>query len=377
MLTAKIGEKYIDCFSMGYTKEQLKNWSKKGIIVCPVCNKPYEYCHGRVATPYFRHKDKELCEDLYGEPETEEHIKGKKDLYKWLLTQEDVTDVVLEGWLPETKQRPDIMFKYKNEQYVFEYQCTPIATEFLERHDLYQAAGIKDIWICGIDKFLGQEDRKKTIMKYSIGHYNSTTKDLILYEYQTFYKEVVPRIKQSYGNRRLGYYIGRKLKNYRIVEDFKIKDMCFDELENIRRKREERRENIPIRPRKKDYYLNKQESKAIYKLIKLEEDLEDKLDKLSNKNWTFRYYYTHSKYKTFTYIFAIPNIEDSDYVLKILFDKLSKIKLWEMSESDIENCCNDEYFLKKLLLPMMVKNKNILLSYDFGNKRYLETGGRK
>ena len=96
----------------------------------------YEYCHGQVQTPYFRHKDKAQCPYAYGEPETEEHLQGKMALYHWLLTLPDVSDVVLEAWLPDTHQRPDIMFRQNGQIYVLEYQCTPIATEFFERHDL-------------------------------------------------------------------------------------------------------------------------------------------------------------------------------------------------------------------------------------------------
>jgi len=154
----------------------LKKWSGKNILICPVCGNPYEYCHGMVATPYFRHKEKAECPDKYTEPETKEHIKGKQDLYYWISNQDDVSDVILEGWLPETKQRPDIMFKHNKIQYVIEYQCTPIASEFYERHLLYQAAGIHDIWICGTEKYFFDRARDKTIENHCDCYYNSSLK---------------------------------------------------------------------------------------------------------------------------------------------------------------------------------------------------------
>ena len=73
----------------------LKKWSKKKILLCPVCGKPYEYCHGEVKTPYFRHMDKAECEDKYSESETEEHLNGKRDLYEWVKRQVGVTNAVL------------------------------------------------------------------------------------------------------------------------------------------------------------------------------------------------------------------------------------------------------------------------------------------
>ena len=74
MLKCKIGNQEINCFDDKYSKEQLKIWSKKNILKCPSCGKTFEYCHGKIIPPYFRHKDKVICNDLYGELETKEHI---------------------------------------------------------------------------------------------------------------------------------------------------------------------------------------------------------------------------------------------------------------------------------------------------------------
>lgn len=98
--------------------------------------------------------DKNECEDKYSESETEEHLNGKRDLFEWIKKQNGVVNAVLEGWIPDTKQRPDIMFEYNGQKYVIEYQCSPIATEYVERHELYKASGIIDIWICGTEKYL-------------------------------------------------------------------------------------------------------------------------------------------------------------------------------------------------------------------------------
>ena len=147
ILTCKLGNEIINCYDGTHDKEQLKKWASKKILLCPACDKPYEYCHGKVKTPYFRHMDKTECEDKYSESETEEHLSGKRDLFEWIKKQKGVTNAVLEGWIPETKQRPDIMFEYCGKRYVLEYQCSPIASEYYDRHDLYKSSGIIDIWI--------------------------------------------------------------------------------------------------------------------------------------------------------------------------------------------------------------------------------------
>lgn len=184
ILTCKLGNKIINCYDGTHDKEQLKKWSSKKILLCPVCGKPYEYCHGKVKTPYFRHMDKAECEDKYSESETEEHLNGKRDLFEWIKKQKGVTNAVLEGWIPETKQRPDIMFECNNKKYVIEYQCSPIATEYVERHELYQASGIIDIWILGTDKYLekseiGKTFRMKEIEKHTDIYYDVDGKSII------------------------------------------------------------------------------------------------------------------------------------------------------------------------------------------------------
>ena len=176
MLSCLLNGKRINCIDGEYTRDQLKTWAKKRILICPACEKPYEYCHGKIKIPYFRHMDKMECEDRYSEPETDEHLTGKKDLYEWLKNQPRVTDCELEGWIPGTKQRPDIMFKYNGQQCVLEYQCSPIASEYYERHELYQSAGIQDIWVCGTKKYFqyyhkGSGSKRVNVLETESGLY--------------------------------------------------------------------------------------------------------------------------------------------------------------------------------------------------------------
>lgn len=156
MLVSLMNEKRLISFDNDYNRANIKQFSKENKLTCPICGKTVEYCHGQVKIPYFRHKDKEECFDKYSENETKEHLIGKMDIYNILNNIKDISDLELEGWIAETKQKPDIMFKYKNQQYVIEFQCTPISTEYRERHNLYRENGIKDIWICGTRKYFQQ-----------------------------------------------------------------------------------------------------------------------------------------------------------------------------------------------------------------------------
>ena len=209
-----MGNNLINCYDGKYNKDELKAWTNKNLILCPVCGKPYEYCHGEFKIPYFRHKEKDKCEDIYSEPETEEHIRGKTGLYEWAKRQYGVTDIILEGWIPETHQRPDVMFKYQGKQFVIEYQCTPIASEYVKRHHLYQAAGIADIWILGYDNY--SSSRTKMIENFAIGHFSTYDNDFdfIQCHYKTHGIVVIDDLAQRYekSKDKLDEYLKEKEK---------------------------------------------------------------------------------------------------------------------------------------------------------------------
>lgn len=204
MITAKIGNNTINCYDGKYSKEELKTWASKNIIKCPVCGKDYEYCHGQINTPYFRHKDKFECDYLYSEPETEEHIKGKIALYNWIKSQDGVSNAVLEAWITETKQRPDVMFEYGGQKWVIEFQCNPIATEQIERHKLYKAADIKDIWICGKEKYGTGRKHMEKIMNGMFDYENNTFTEI----YDLLQCDLLP-----YGYVKNSFFRSVKLEN--------------------------------------------------------------------------------------------------------------------------------------------------------------------
>ena len=187
MLTCKVGNSTIN--TIDYEDEQLRKWHRKNILRCPICDNLMYYRNGEIKVAYFAHQPGSDCTDtiLGSEPETEEHRQSIKDIYLFLKKQEGVSNIILERWISETKQRPDISFTYNNEKYVIEMQCSPLATKYLERHRLYQLAGIKDIWILGFDKYKGNLTvdgyfKTKTIERQLI---YDTNQQLIYYNYYT------------------------------------------------------------------------------------------------------------------------------------------------------------------------------------------------
>lgn len=160
----KVGKKVINIFDE--TEETFRKWSKEGKLRCihEGCKTPImRYAHGDYKMPYFSHVDGSGCdfsEDNYGREsgkynaETKrEHSLGQYKIADWIRKIKGVTDLQLEKVIEETNQRADIYFKYNNEEFVIEYQCSPQASKYNERHELYRLNEINDIWIFGTKKY--------------------------------------------------------------------------------------------------------------------------------------------------------------------------------------------------------------------------------
>ena len=163
MLSCIVGTKSVNSFD--YEEVKLREWSNKGILKCPECGEKVLYCKGDYKIPYFRHEIGTSCDggNSYYEPMTEEHIEGIRVLYNRLKEIEGVTNLEVEKYIKNTKQRPDIYFEYENKRYCIEYQCSPISTQYNKRHELYQFEGIEDIWILGTEKYEFNERDKKDV----------------------------------------------------------------------------------------------------------------------------------------------------------------------------------------------------------------------
>ncbi len=130
---------------------------KSAAYSCPSCHRAVYLKTGPVTRPHFAHFQKEAC-DVFSEGETEEHLEGKLQLREWLERQK--VTVEMEAYLPELKQRPDLLVHLGEQKLAIEFQCSsiPIA-KVVERTQGYLMAGYQVVWILG-EKF--RYERKLT-----------------------------------------------------------------------------------------------------------------------------------------------------------------------------------------------------------------------
>lgn len=114
---------------------------------CPECLCEVYIKKGAYKTTHFAHF-KKCSQQRFSEGETLEHLKGKQQLYDYLKKQQE--EVILEPYLPELKQRPDLLWIKSGQKIALEFQCSPISSELLQKRTQgYDEHGIRVIWIVG------------------------------------------------------------------------------------------------------------------------------------------------------------------------------------------------------------------------------------
>ncbi|MCC5895136.1 MAG: hypothetical protein JJU16_06695 [Alkalibacterium sp.] len=114
---------------------------------CPSCRDRVYLKKGQIKIAHFSHRKNSLC-STYSEGESLEHLKGKMELFKQI---ENLNGAVnLEVFIPEIRQRADILFTHNNARIAVEFQCSPISIEEVcARTRGYHSVGIKVLWIAG------------------------------------------------------------------------------------------------------------------------------------------------------------------------------------------------------------------------------------
>lgn len=138
--------------------------SKDDQYFCPLCNGRVIVKIGVQRISHFAHVQLSPTCNEY-ERETEYHLQAKKQLYHWLKKQ--CSNVALEVFLPEIKQRPDLMFTFQGKTYCLEYQCSPISEKvFDKRTNGYVKNGLIPLWILGANRIQRKQTNQIILSKF-------------------------------------------------------------------------------------------------------------------------------------------------------------------------------------------------------------------
>lgn len=168
MLVAMTEQQQLFHLTSKYPLDELQKLKKQQSFFCPQCKEQLLLKAGQIKIPHFAHQKNSECDSLFSEGESAAHLLGKQQLFHHFSNLQLRT--VLEPYLPQLQQRPDLLLTFKNRQYAVEFQCSPIAKpSFQQRTSGYLHANITPIWILHTpDKFKGIG-----ILKVSINHTNT------------------------------------------------------------------------------------------------------------------------------------------------------------------------------------------------------------
>ncbi|MFR6559781.1 MAG: competence protein CoiA, partial [Weissella confusa] len=120
---------------------------KTTVYVCPGCEGEVQVKQGTINTPHFSHVTLRDCQSL-AEGESSDHLLGKLQLADFF---ESIGGTVeLEVWLPEIKQRPDLVVTFDNVKIAVEFQFAPITAQRVsERTRGFESLGMDVVWVLG------------------------------------------------------------------------------------------------------------------------------------------------------------------------------------------------------------------------------------
>ncbi len=116
--------------------------------VCPSCQQDLILKQGPIKHAHFAHYQQSTCQ-TFSEAESEEHLRAKLLLFKWLSQSFD--EVEMEAYLSDLCQRPDLLFTdQRGLKICVEIQCSSLSLQrMVERTTNYLKHGYKVWWILG------------------------------------------------------------------------------------------------------------------------------------------------------------------------------------------------------------------------------------
>lgn len=166
MLVAHNEQKELVQLHRQFTRDELQRLRQQQQFFCPQCQEPLQLKIGQIRIPHFSHFQQSECEALFSERESQTHLLGKQHLYA--LFERLSLSPQLEPYLPQIKQRPDLLIEQDNRQFAIEFQCSNLQQEiFLDRTVGYMRAKITPIWILHTPQ---RKKHERGIQKISLNH---------------------------------------------------------------------------------------------------------------------------------------------------------------------------------------------------------------
>lgn len=146
ILTALKDKAELFTISRHMTRDHLMHLRNTSQFTCPQCENPLRLKIGKVVIPHFAHIVMTNCFTSFSERESPKHLSGKQQLADCFTRAG--CEVVVEAYLPNIAQRPDLLIRKNKKTYAIEFQCSVMSLEeVIKRNQGYKKIGLPSIWL--------------------------------------------------------------------------------------------------------------------------------------------------------------------------------------------------------------------------------------
>ncbi|WP_162805691.1 competence protein CoiA [Sporosarcina sp. PTS2304] len=146
MLTACTSKGQTVALTRNMSLSGLREWRKSERFYCTQCKEKVQLKVGDIVIPHFAHYQQTNCRENFSEGESPAHLLGKAQLHELFLRQG--IEVALEPFLPDIRQRPDLLVTWQDTCVPIEFQCSVIPLEHvIQRNEGYSRLHMLPIWI--------------------------------------------------------------------------------------------------------------------------------------------------------------------------------------------------------------------------------------
>lgn len=129
-----------------HQREHLRAWRLTEQFACPQCGERVLLKVGSVRIPHFSHVSDSTCSANFSEGESQPHLQGKQLLHSMFQRLNKLP--VLEPFIPELAQRPDLLIEHDGRSIPIEFQCSRLPEDVKAGRTIgYQSIGIEPVWI--------------------------------------------------------------------------------------------------------------------------------------------------------------------------------------------------------------------------------------
>ncbi|MEQ6388286.1 competence protein CoiA family protein [Bacillaceae bacterium S4-13-58] len=234
-----------------YPRDELLK-KKHESYFCPECKEEVILKVGHKNIPHFAHKKTSTC--ILHQGESKYHEQGKYQLYQWLQKNKIPTE--LEVYFPETRQRADIIFNFKQRKWALEYQCSSLPMSvWKQRTQSYRELGILPFWILGGNrlKMVKEGVLRLDELDYHAIHLNQARQPQLIYYCSSSQRFAqFSHLYPSSASEVHGFLSYIKLENAQFTQLFKQETFPYSMLLNNWQKQKENRRLIPINENNKE-----------------------------------------------------------------------------------------------------------------------------